>query len=290
MTTLPPETPPGRFLDPGLVAFDHALEHGALVRLRTPAPTVSGGTLSLASSGSPDQPADQVLHFQYNPETITRTRQGSWEARSQRRPGTPSPSERTTRGAQGSGAVNAESEQISLKLVFDATEAILTNKAEAPEKGVLPELAFFEVTTLGKESGAQGGAVGRGRGGGSARAGSQRAQPVRPDELLLVLGASRTFPVVITNLTITEQKWTPELVPIRAEVDLRLTVLEPGESAYAAWISQVFGDLLAQRTANAEVAHGRSALDAVARSLGAPLRREEERRQAAAAGTGRGSA
>jgi hypothetical protein len=287
MTTPPPESAPQRFLDPGLVAFENALEHGALVRLRTPAPTVSGGSLSLTRAGSPDQPADQVLHFQYNPETITRTRQGSWEARSQRRPGTPSPSERTTRGAQGSGAVNAESEQITLKLVFDATEAILTGRTEAPDKGVLPELAFFEVTTLGKESGAQGGAGGR---GASARTGSQRAQPVRPDELLLVLGASRTFPVVITNLTVTEQKWTPALVPIRAEVDLRLSVLEPGESAYAAWISQVFGDLLAQRTANAEVAHGRSALDAVARSLGAPLQREEERRQAAAAATGRGSA
>jgi hypothetical protein len=278
------EPPPGRFLDPGIVAFDHALEHGALVRLRSPAPRVSGGALTLAPA-SGTAPTDQVLHFQYNPEAMTRTRQGSWEARSQRRPGSPSPSERTSRGAQGSGAVNAESEQVSLKLVFDATEAILSAKPEAAEKGVLPELAFFEVTTLGKEGGTATPGGGRAR-----RPGAQRAQPVRPDELLLVLGASRTFPVVITNLTITEQKYTPELVPIRAEVDLRLTVLEPGESAYAGWITQVFGDLLAQRVANAEVAHGRSALDAVARSLGAPLQREADRAAAATAARRRGTA
>ena len=34
-------------------------------------------------------------------------------------------------------------------------------------------------------------------------------QPVRPDELLLVLGSPRIFPVVLTNLTITEQKFLP---------------------------------------------------------------------------------
>lgn len=271
------ESPPGRFLDPTLIAFEHALEHGALVRLRTQSPGATDGTVSLEGN--------QVLHFQYNPETITRTRQGKWEARQQRRTAT-APSERTARGAQGTGAVNAESEQITLKLVFDATEAILGSKPEAAEKGVLPELAFFEVTTLGKESG---GAEGGARGGGGSRSGAQRAQPVRPDELLLVLGAARTFPVVVTNVSITEQKYTPELVPIRAEVDLRLTVLEPGESAYAAWITQVFGDLLAQRTANAEVAHQRSPLDAVARSLGAALQREGARTAATAAPAPRGS-
>ena len=57
-------------------------------------------------------------------------------------------------------------------------------------------------------------------------------QPVRPDELLLVLGSSRIFPVVLTNLTITEQKFLPSLVPLRAEVELKFTVLEPIESRY----------------------------------------------------------
>lgn len=251
---------PTRFLDPAILALSGALEHGALVRLRSTEPDLSSGTVALGGSG--DQ-ASQVLHFQYNPETMTRTRQGSWEARRQRRSGTPSPSERTSRGAQGSSAVNAESEQITLKLVFDATEAILADRSGAADTGVLPELAFFEVTTLGKEN----------QGAGARPAGAQRAQAVRPDELLLVLGSARAFPVVITNVTITEQKFTPELVPVRAEVDLRLTVLEPGESAYAGWIARAFGDLVRQRTDAAAQVSGRGALDAVARSLTASLTR-----------------
>lgn len=262
MTTPPGTDPrPARYLDPAIIAMDGALEHGALVRLRSAEPDLSSGTVALGGSGDE---ASQVLHFQHNPETMTRTRQGRWEARSQRRSGTPSPSERTSRGAQGSGAVNAESEQITLKLVFDATEAILAARSQAADVGVLPELAFFEVTTLGKES--QGGA-------GARPAGSQRSQAVRPDELLLVLGSSRVFPVVITNVTITEQKFTPQLVPVRAEVDLRLTVLEPGESAYAGWITRAFGDLVRQRTDSAAQVSGRGALDAVARSLTASLTR-----------------
>lgn len=262
MTTTPGTDPrPARYLDPAIIAMDGALEHGALVRLRSAEPDLSSGTVALGGSGDE---ASQVLHFQHNPETMTRTRQGRWEARSQRRSGTPSPSERTSRGAQGSGAVNAESEQITLKLVFDATEAILAARPQAADVGVLPELAFFEVTTLGKES--QGAAAAR-------PAGSQRSQAVRPDELLLVLGSSRVFPVVITNVTITEQKFTPQLVPIRAEVDLRLTVLEPGESAYAGWITRAFGDLVRQRTDAAAQVSGRGALDAVAQSLTASLTR-----------------
>lgn len=262
MTTPPGTDPrPARYLDPAIIAMDGALEHGALVRLRSAEPDLSSGTVALGGSGDE---ASQVLHFQHNPETMTRTRQGRWEARSQRRSGTPSPSERTSRGAQGSGAVNAESEQITLKLVFDATEAILAARPQAADVGVLPELAFFEVTTLGKES--QGAAAAR-------PAGSQRSQAVRPDELLLVLGSSRVFPVVITNVTITEQKFTPQLVPIRAEVDLRLTVLEPGESAYAGWITRAFGDLVRQRTDAAAQVSGRGALDAVAQSLTASLTR-----------------
>ena len=52
------------------------------------------------------------------------------------------------------------------------------------------------------------------------------ARSVRPDELLLILGSQRSYPCVLTNLTITEQKFTPALVPVRAEADLKLNVLE----------------------------------------------------------------
>lgn len=260
-----------RHLDPAIIAFEHRLEHGALVRIGGAGPQPGADLLT----------GSQVLEFQYNPETITRVRNAAWESRRQRRSGTPPPQEaRAERGGQGSGALNAESEQITFKLVFDATEAILAGRPGAADEGVLPELGFLEITVLGKERGpeaapgaaapapARPGAAGGQAAGGAA---GQRAQPVRPDELLLVLGRARTFPVVITGMTITEQKFLPTLVPVRAEVDLKLTVLEPGESAYSEWISKAFDDVVAERVRGAEVAHGHSALDAVSEALSGSL-------------------
>ena len=44
----------------------------------------------------------------------------------------------------------------------------------------------------------------------------------------------RTFPVVITGMTIVEQRFDPALFPLRAEVDLRMRILEVGENAATA--------------------------------------------------------
>lgn len=245
-----------RNLDPRLDALGHRLEHAALVRIPDPAP--AGGQSAAPAAGG--VPAHQVLRFQYNPETLTRTRQGSWDARKQRRAGVSPPQEsRTERGGMGSGAVNAESEQISFKLVFDATEAILAG-ADAAATGILPELAFLEIGARGRENAAPPPAK------GTAAKPGQKAQAVKPDEMLLVIGG-RAFPVVITSLTIIEQKFLPTLVPVRAEVDLRLTVLESGESAYRQWISTSFTALMEQRTAAAAAADSGGSLKAVAAAL-----------------------
>jgi hypothetical protein len=248
--------PTPRNLDPALIAFPHELERAALVRI--PAPP-NGKKQPPAPAGVPPH---QVLRFQYNPESLTRTRQGNWAARKQRRPGMSPPQEaRTERGGMGSGAVNAESEQLSFKLVFDATEAILDGRPDAAKDGVLPELSFLEIGTRGQENESA-----PAKPGGKAGKPGQKAQPVRPDEMLLVLG-DRAFPVVITSLTVTEQKFLPTLVPIRAEVDLRLTVLESGESAYRQWISTAFGALMEQRKQQAGRAGVTSPLSAVTRAL-----------------------
>jgi hypothetical protein len=97
-------------------------------------------------------------------------------------------------------------------------------------------------------------------------------RPVRPDQLLLVLGTERFFPVVITSLTITEQKFGPNLVPIRAEVDLKMNVLEATETAYNEWIRRAFNHLVTKRRDKAQKAYSRSneALSAIGRALNPP--------------------
>jgi hypothetical protein len=231
-------------LIPDLIAFHHQLEKGSLIRNVTQKDAKNG-------DGRKGFEAD-ILTFQYNPETITRTRTGKWEPRKRRRRDIPTPQEvRGERGGQGSAALLAESETISMKIVFDATEAILAGQGYAgraeggqppsPEtpvaaKGILPQLAFLDLVSLGREE-------------DESRKGAKReaSRPVRPDEMLLVLGPERMFPVVMTSLTITEQKFNPSLVPIRAEVDIKMNVLEPVESAYNRWVKNAFDELLRRR-------------------------------------------
>lgn len=227
-------------LDPRLVAFGAALERGALMRLGPPvssgAPSRSGGTAPPAPAGGGAGPlTGEVMYFQYNPETITRTRTGKWEPRKKRKGmKIEPPSAVRQQGGQGSSALLAEAETVSLKVTFDATEAVLAGRADAAEFGVLPQLAFLEVLSTGKEGQKKNDRV-------------EAVQPIRPDELLLILGPRRLFPVVLTNLTITEQKFLPTLIPLRAEADLKFTVLEPDESAYREWISTAYSRLLEGR-------------------------------------------
>jgi hypothetical protein len=253
-------------LDPpeALTAFQHQLLKGKFIRVP-------------ADAGD-QQLTGQVLEFQYNPETITRTRTGQWEARNRRRRSrAPSSQEVRSRSAQGSSALLADSETISMKIVFDATEAILAGQpagaeqsaaggsagagTEAEREGVLQYLAALELIPMGKAADPRQG-----------RRGRDAARPVRPDQLLLVLGTERFFPVVITSLTITEQKFGPNLVPIRAEVDLKMNVLEATETAYNEWIRRAFNHLVSQRQAKAREAYsqGDDALSAISRALNPP--------------------
>lgn len=209
-------------LEPGLIAFDYKPERGKLIRV--------------SKESSADTFVGDVLEFQYNPETLTRARTGQWDARKQRKRPVNPPQEVRGRSGQGSSALQAESETISMKIVFDATEAILAGRTPVPDEGILPQLGFLDLISLGKDEDEK----------NKKKAKRDSAQPVRPDELLLVLG-KRVFPVVMTSLSITEQKFNPALVPIRAEADIKLNVLEPTESAYNQWIKQAFDELLNKR-------------------------------------------
>jgi hypothetical protein len=228
-------------LEPALDALQGELIKGKLVRIDPDDERLTG----------------EVLEFQYNPETITRSRSGKWDPRKKRKEGSiASPQDVRSRSGQGSAALLAESETIALKLVFDATEAILDSRPEAYERGVLPQLALLELISLGRDVDKQ-------------KKKKDGPRPIRPDELLLVLGeAQRIFPCVMTSLTITEQKYTPQLVPIRAEADIKLNVLEPTEQAYSKWIGDAFEQVLAARLGNLPFADaGDAALSTIEKAL-----------------------
>ncbi|RKG93212.1 hypothetical protein [Corallococcus terminator] len=208
-----------RNLDPTLLAFDQQLARGMLV------------TLPQTADATTSEPSVRALRFQYNPETVTRTRAGQWETK----PGkTPEQTKVLTDGQRG-GGLHAKSETIALKLIFDVTEALLRDREWAGTSGVLPELAILEGMALGKD-----------QTGEEEKKPATKLVSLNPTELLLLLGP-RKFPVIITGMTIVEQRFDTGLFPLRAEVDLRMRILEVGENAANSKVAQAFKNLRDQR-------------------------------------------
>lgn len=252
-------------LEPRLDALESSLERGALVRIdRSAAANLATATVGPngATVTGNSATGQLAMQFQFNPETVTRTRAGQWDPRLKRQqariPATPE-----VRGdaSMGSSALLAESETISFKIVFDATEAVLAGTRGVEAVGILPQLAFLELVSQGREGTVSDDPKKQDKT-------KEIVQPIRPDELLLVLGSARIFPVVLTNLTITETKFLPSLVPLRAEVELKLTVLEPVESRYSVLVDVAFAQLTQRRSKAVESASAPSIVEAVWKALG----------------------
>lgn len=245
-----------RTLAPQLDAFDHSLEMGLL--------------LFIPDYNDRDR-SYRTLKFQYNPETVTRTRQGEWtteRVRGAAKVLSPSLSkqDKSLLAGHRGGGLYAKSETIGFKLVFDAGELMLRDENVAGN--VLPELAFLEQIALGGDEAMKTESKSKIKtkptsdpkkklsttkpGSKDAKSSKKpafktRIQGTAPSELLLVLGP-RSFPVVLTSLTVTEQRFNPLLEPIRAECDCKFRVLETREVKHNKPAQVAFTNLLKQRS------------------------------------------
>lgn len=222
-----------RNLEPNQIALPIQLSRGAIVSLPDP------------KAGPTAEQVAEILRFQYNPETVTRTRTGQWEHRLDKKGKLTSAQAKAEMDNHRGGGLKAKSEMISMKLIFDATELLMRggDQTDLIVAGVLPELAVLERIALGPDL---------------------KPEPkkedsefplisLNPSEILFVLGPRR-FPAVITSLSIVEQRYSPALVPVRAEVDLRLRVLEATKSATNKLIATAFDELVADRQRSAAAA------------------------------------
>ncbi len=193
-------------------------------------------------------PQPNVIVFQFNPESISRTLS----------PYNPPPEQATEAQKQGSGD-NVQpydpGETFNLSLEFDATDDLAEPDGHpvAVASGIADRIAALEqllypsadqgslvvgaVASLagGLGGGVVGGAVvgaaasaagavagALGMGGGSAPA--QRPQvPI----VLFVWGPGRVVPVRLTSFSVDEQAFSPTLYPVRAKVTLGMQVLGP---------------------------------------------------------------
>lgn len=145
----------------------------------------------------------QVVIFQYNPETLTRTLKA----------------QRSGENSREIRLTGPPVEDITLKVEIDAADQ-LERPGENPSTvllGINPQLAALEMmlypkslTVIANIALAQAGAI-----------------EVASDEpfTLFVWGPSRVLPVRITSFSITEQQYDTILNPIAAEVSLTLEVL-----------------------------------------------------------------
>lgn len=231
-----------RNLEPTQVALPIKLERGCIVALPDPD---AGKQAKTASAQQTARSTAEILRFQYNPETVTRSRTGQWEHRLDKKGKISSVQAEKEMANHRGGGLKSKSEMISLKLVFDVTELLLRG---APQRdlvltGVLPELGMLERLALGPD---------------------QVPEPkkddseyplisLNPTSVLLVLGPRR-FPAVVTSINIVEQRFNPQLVPVRAEVDIRFRVLEATKSATNTLVATAFEELLADRKRSAGAA------------------------------------
>lgn len=218
-----------RNLTPQHLAYEGLLKKGSLVIL-------------------PDAVVTQpkMLSFQYNPESITRNRTGEWAARKNQKDQRMTPAEKAKQGSLRGAGLYSKAETIAMKLIFDATELMLRDPYNGPASGVLPELAVLEgiaIAEAPKDDAAK---------KQSSKKGTKLTQ-LAPKEVLLLLGA-RTFPVIVTSMNITEKRFSPDLVPLRAEVDLQMQILEATEVTGHQEITRAYELLVASRMVNATFA------------------------------------
>ncbi len=164
------------------------------------------------------------IFFQFNPETIERTKSGTWtSAQSQRQKAEDAANKSEFKKLKDkkvkAGFVPAP-EKINLTLRFDSREK--ASRLPSGSKvdvtiGILPELSALE--SLMKKASTE-----------VSVKGTQKSPTlVRTKEIPLVLfvwGGYRVIPVTILSMTITEQTFDYMLNPIRAEVKVSLQVLE----------------------------------------------------------------
>jgi len=163
-------------------------------------------------------PIPNVVIFQFNPETLTRTIQIP-----------PRPSGGTARETTQAGEPSVE--RISLKAQFSAADGMGTGNVLARTMGVGPRLAALEkmVHPASKLSGLIGAALDAignalGLGGGSGAEPRQIIPREKYPRILFIWGPFRVLPVVIESMSITELQYDFLLNPIQADVQIGLAV------------------------------------------------------------------
>jgi hypothetical protein len=157
----------------------------------------------------------KIIVLQYNPDTLTRTLtpQGVKEEAGDR--------------SEALRLTGPPIETIKLDAEIDATDQLETADTQATQVGIHPLLASLEIIIY--PSSAQLQANNR-----RAQAGTLEITPVIAPLTLFIWSKNRIVPVRLTDFSITEEAFDPNLNPIRAKVSLGMRVLNVDDLGFNA--------------------------------------------------------
>lgn len=155
-------------------------------------------------------PVPNIIAFQYNPETVTRTLT-PWSAE-------------VGKGGRWGQDPSAQpfdpGETFTLALELDATDALEEGNAVAVVSGVADRIAALEMLLYPvSDTGSVVGQALQALGGGAA------VPRGHVSVVLFVWGPGRILPVRLTSFSVEEQAFSPTLYPLRAKVTVGLQVL-----------------------------------------------------------------
>ncbi len=186
---------------------------------------IQGALVEYAVSAPP-----LALVFQFNPQTISRTRTISLPSGSA--PGTRGGYDFTTpldtpRVAQG---VTVQPEQFSVEILLDSSDRPEDGRVIPGELGIEPELATLRSMVEPKSQGPGGMQTLASLGLGGERA-FQRSESA---SILLFIWGTHILPVFLTSVKIDEQSHLSTLIPSRATATIGMQIIEATNPFYTA--------------------------------------------------------
>jgi hypothetical protein len=169
----------------------------------------------------------RIITLQYNPDTLTRTLQVQ---------------------AIGEGSDRSEAlrlkgppvETIKLDAEIDATDQLEIADSTAAQVGIQPQLAALETIVYPTSSQLQ-------SNNSLAQSGTLEIAPMETPLILFIWSKNRIVPVRITDFSITEEAFDPNLNPIRAKVSLGMRVLSVNDLGFKHKGGSLFTSYLQQK-------------------------------------------
>ena len=171
----------------------------------------------------------RVISLQYNPDSLTRTLQ----------------IQGASEGGDRSEALRLKGpavETIKVEAEIDATDSMELGDPTVAEVGIHPQLAALETIIYPSSDQLESNNT-------LAESGALEILPMETALVLFVFGKNRVLPVRLTEFSVTEEAFDPNLNPIRAKVSLGMRVLTVDDVAFTHKAGSLFMSYLQQKEA-----------------------------------------